>query len=182
MRCERILKKGLMTEPRRCMRSRGHRGGHTPNLLGMQFTNLSPVSLGKPYLHHTWKSVTWNCIDNKGRMHANVGAAHLIAGASRGIHGPFGDGGLDSYGYRRIQRNGRTIKVHREVMAKIIGRPLRPDEDVHHGLKGRACNDPDNLSIRLKGKHPTGHSIEEMADWLRSLGCRVSVPKRLRAS
>jgi hypothetical protein len=32
----------------------------------------------------------------------------------------------------------------------------------------------------LVGKHPKGHSAEELADWLRSLGWAVTPPQRVQ--
>lgn len=169
-----------MSEGRPCMRPIAHLGYHTPDLTGMQFHNLHVVALGKRHIQPSGRSlITWTCCDDQGRIRPNILVLSLIYGRSRGLHGPNGAGSLDIYGYRRVQHEGRAFKEHRLVMAKILGRPLRSDEDVHHGPKGRACNDPDNLSVRLKGKHPTGYSVKELADWLRSLGCQVSVPAHL---
>lgn len=82
-------------------------------------------------------------------------------------------------GYRKITVNGKGVFEHRHVMAQSIGRPLRRNEQVHHGPRGRAYNDPTNLSIRLTGNHPNGHNEQELADWLRSIGWTVKPPARL---
>ena len=145
----------------------------------MQFTNLRVVALGEPHVVQGTKHTTWICIDRAGRLRPNVPAAGLIRGDSRGLIAPSGTGHTTKFGYRILNRQGKQVKEHREVMAQVLGRPLRSDETVHHGPKGRACNDPDNLSIRLRGNHPRGHSVEELADWLRSLGCRVDIPSKL---
>jgi hypothetical protein len=48
-------------------------------------------------------------------------------------------------GYRRFSDSGKSI--HRWVAEDKIGRPLRVGEVVHHGYRGKRCNDPDNLWV-----------------------------------
>ena len=44
---------------------------------------------------------------------------------------------------------------HRVVLAEILGRPLRPDEQVHHKDGDPSNNDPSNLQLRV-GNHGVG--------------------------
>lgn len=55
----------------------------------------------------------------------------------------------------RIWVNGKRvhIKQHRWVVQGIIGRPLLPDEDVHHLNGVKDDNRPENLSIVSHGDH-----------------------------
>lgn len=46
----------------------------------------------------------------------------------------------------------RYVLEHRLVMARLIGRPLLPDESVHHIDGDRANNTPGNLQLR-RGQH-----------------------------
>ena len=52
-------------------------------------------------------------------------------------------------------RDGTQVRVkqHRFVAEGILGRPLRPDEDVHHKDGNRANNDPANLKIMCHIDH-----------------------------
>ena len=174
------MKKGLMTERRPCMLSVKHGGYHSPDLMGMRFHNLKVVAVGTPRVRRIGSPLfTWTCRSLAGHVHPNIEVHALLFGKSQGRHVPYGLGYLNAGGYRKIRYDGRQMLEHRVVMSKILGRALRSDEHVHHGPKGRACNDPDNLSIRLVGKHPQGHSVEELADWLRGLGCIVEIPTHL---
>jgi hypothetical protein len=109
-----------------------------------------------------------------------VAGSKLITGEIKGKNASPGMGCLLSTGYRLISHQKKQVLEHRVVMEKLLGRPLQPNETVHHGPRGRACNDPDNLSIRLKGNHPAGHSEQELANWLRSLGWKLIPPKRMQ--
>ena len=169
-----------MTKRCPCLLRDNHAGHHSPDLTGMQFHNLRVIGLGKRYIRPTGSPlITWDCQDQLGRLRSRIYVGYLTSGTSQGTQAPRGIGCLTAGGYRRVRSDGRQKLEHRVVMAKIIGRPLRDDEQVHHGPKGRACNDPDNLSLRLKGNHPHGHSVVELADWLRSLGCSVIVPDHI---
>jgi len=150
----------------------GHRGLCTPDLTGLKINNLTPIKRGKDYIApgDKYSNTTWDCVDLKGCFHPAVRSCAILHGESQGIIGPKGGGFLDTNGYVQVQIHGKRIRAHRLIMSKILGRSLRPDETVHHGPKGRACNDPENLSIRLKGKHPAGYSEQELAEWLQSLG------------
>jgi len=181
--CGQFVQRGIMTESRPCIQPAGHKGAlHTPDLTGLQFYSLQVLGRGLQHITpNGTRRYTWNCIDAQGRHHFNIYAQSLIDGRTTGVRAPKGTGHTTRRdGYRIIRKNGKQVLEHRVIMAKLLGRPLRHDEQVHHGPKGRACNDSDNLSIRLVGKHPAGHEERELADWLRSLGWRVNPPKRLR--
>lgn len=51
---------------------------------------------------------------------------------------------------------------HRLVMARKLGRILRPDEHVHHKDENGLNNDPDNLELMLKGQHMALHRRMEV--------------------
>ena len=176
--CKKMVQRGIMTSKRRCTRPIGHRGLCTPNLLGLQFQQFRVVGVGRPYRGID----TWDCLDREGRSRPGVRAGHITSGVFQGKCAPKGRGWLTKSGYRKIKHNYKEEFEHRIVMAQILGRPLRRDEQVHHGPKGRACNDPDNLSVRLVGKHPAGHSEQELAAWLHSLGWGVTPPERVHSS
>lgn len=80
---------------------------------------------------------------------------------------PNGRGGLDSNGYVVVtavghpnaQKNGR-IRRCRLVMSGLLGRPLYPDETVHHRNGIRSDDDARNLELRVGG-HGVGQRIED---------------------
>jgi hypothetical protein len=180
--CGKMIQIGRMSESRPCMRLVHHTGSHTPDLTGMMFGNLQVIEVGKPYIIPSTKAqvCTWNCLNIAQNIHITKSGTKLIDGSMTGRCAPAGAGCLLATGYRLVSHQGKQVFEHRVVMAQIIGRELRADETVHHGPKGRGCNDPDNLSVRLIGKHPAGHSEQELADWLQSLGWKVTPPERIQ--
>ena len=48
-------------------------------------------------------------------------------------------------GRRYFADSGKSVA--RWSASKKIGRPLKKEEVVHHGYRGKACNDPDNLWV-----------------------------------
>jgi hypothetical protein len=74
--------------------------------------------------------------------------------------GPRGSGTLDSKGYRRINRKAQ----HRQVMEDYLGRPLLPEETVHHRNGERADNRIENLELWSRS-HPAGQRVEDKIQW-----------------
>jgi len=78
-----------------------------------------------------------------------------------------GEGHINENGYRVITVNGAPVLEHRYAVENDIGRPLLPDETVHHkagGFKGRSNNDLSNLEL-WTGKHPKGHRVEDVTEY-----------------
>lgn len=55
---------------------------------------------------------------------------------------------------------------HIVVMEAHLGRPLREDETVHHGPKGKRCNEIGNLAVKTRSEHAKHHSDERGRDAL----------------
>jgi hypothetical protein len=68
-------------------------------------------------------------------------------------------------GYAWVWSNGRRIQEHRLVMQRILGRPLRDFENVHHKNGIRSDNDPSNLELWVKPQVP-GQRAVDLAEWI----------------
>lgn len=88
---------------------------------------------------------------------------------------PKGTGSLTVQGYIRLYKpehpnadeRGRVME-HTYVMSEVIGRPLLPNESVHHKNGVRSDNRPDNLELWVKHQ-PTGTRVEDLVGWAREI-------------
>lgn len=58
---------------------------------------------------------------------------------------------------------GRVLQ-HVVIMEGIIGRPLRPEENVHHKNGQRDDNRPENLELWSRSQ-PAGQRVEDKLAW-----------------
>ena len=78
---------------------------------------------------------------------------------------PNGAGALDDQGYVVINLGGWTNRrLHRLLMEIKLGRPLLPDEDVHHLDGDRQNNQFENLALLTHGEH--AHHTNLKFPWL----------------
>lgn len=63
--------------------------------------------------------------------------------------------------YRRIRHEDVDRAEHRVVMEQMIGRPLFPEETVHHKNGVRNDNRPENLEL-WASRHPPGQRVEDL--------------------
>ena len=89
-----------------------------------------------------------------------------LKGPGKGAANPRWRGGrhINRDGYVRvwIGRPTRYTFEHRLVMAEVLGRPLRPDETVHHKNGDRQDNRPENLELWQQAPgHPRGIRAHE---------------------
>lgn len=82
-----------------------------------------------------------------------------------GWRAPNGSGFVNSHGYRVVTMPDGVQKLeHRVIMEEYLGRPLSPDETVHHLDGDRLNNNVENLEL-WSSRHPKGQRIEDKIEF-----------------
>jgi ribosomal protein L44E len=68
-------------------------------------------------------------------------------------------------GYPGATESGHIFE-HRKVMQEILGRPLLPEENVHHKNGEKADNRPENLELWSRSQ-PHGQRVKDKIAWAR---------------
>lgn len=68
------------------------------------------------------------------------------------------------------------VPEHVFAMSQRLGRPLRPDERVHHKNGRRDDNSDDNLELWICA-HPSGQRVADILKWAEDFVARYRVEK-----
>ena len=64
--------------------------------------------------------------------------------------------------YKGIKVDGKKVDEHRYVMEQHLGRPLEPNEVVHHKDGDKRNNDIDNLELTSRSEHSRMHRLGQV--------------------
>ena len=126
-KCSKMVKRGVMTEARPCIRAKHSGGTHTctPDLLRLRFGEMVVVSQAPPYLdpHSSRRSTRWNVDTPRGPT--IIRACELVNGKSQGKYAARGSGRgcVDETGKYRSEY--LTVTAHWRFIFRLSHRGQR---------------------------------------------------------
>lgn len=109
---------------------------------------------------HTQKLCECGCGATTRKSRNGAPNRYLRGHNRRGTSNP---AGYINQGHRYVRVNGVTRALHRVIAEQSLGRPLQPDEIVHHVDGDPLNNEPSNLAIVSRQEHFLLHMIKETA-------------------
>lgn len=110
--------------------------------------------------------------NKNGQRTGNLSKQRFCGARCRNLARPAFRPYIDRHGYRVLRKSrgadAPQVYEHRVVMEKIIGRPLRSEETVHHRDGNRSNNEPENLEL-WSSRHGKGQRIEDKIAFAKSL-------------
>lgn len=105
-----------------------------------------------------FNSEEWKGENNPIRNYDNSGENNPMWGKPAWNYNPEGNKRKD--GYVRVAVNGKRVLKHRLLMEKHLGRPLLPNEVIHHLDGNNENNNIDNLTVITQSIHASHHGYE----------------------
>lgn len=152
------------------------------NLIGQCFGRWTVIEFVEWRKHHPFYKVQCTCgtqkvvdgynLQNGGTKSCGCLKTDMLK-LRTGINNPLWKGG------KRINKNGyvdvlltagsdKYVSEHRVVMETHLGRPLFPDETVHHRNGIRHDNRIENLELKASS-HGKGQTIPDLISWAKEI-------------
>lgn len=110
-------------------------------------------------------------------MHMSRWNKYGDVGSPQRIKGRRGNGSINEQGYKMVMDQGRQRPEHRVVIERELGRPLLPNENVHHVNGVKTDNQPENLELWVTSQ-PKGQRVDDIVSWATEILTRYA-PERL---
>lgn len=155
-------------------------GNHLPkrkNISGQRFGKLTTLE----FVRVKNSLAIWRCLCDCGNLtlasfsdlrrghKKSCGCLHAeIMRAKRGPKHHSFKHGKDQKGYARVSTDTGQRLQHCVIMEKILGRPLRKNETVHHKNGIRDDNRADNLEL-WTSRHPRGQRVSDLITFAKEI-------------